>query len=83
MTRRNRYAKRSRISNKQFRQLVRYLVLDLTASQMALLAGLNRNTVNRYLQAIRERIAQFCDTESPFGDEVEVDESYFAYTAPH
>jgi transposase len=77
MARRNRYAKRSRISNKQFRQLIRYFVVDLTASQIALLAGLNRNTVNRYLRAIRERIAQFCETESPFGGEVEVDESYF------
>ena len=77
MTRRNRYAKRSRISSKQFRQVVRYFVVDLTASQIALLTGLNRNTVNRYLRAIRERIAQFCETESPFGGEVEVDESYF------
>ena len=77
MTRRNRYAKRSRISNKQFRQLIRYVVVDLTASQIALLAGLNRNTVNRYVRAIRERIAQYCETESPFGGEVEVDESYF------
>jgi len=77
MTRRNRYAKRSRISSKQFRQLVRYFVVDLTASQIALLSGLHRNTVNRYLRAIRERSAQFCETESPFGGEVEVDESYF------
>lgn len=77
MTRKNRYAKRARISSKQFRQLVRYFVLDLTASQIALLTGLNRNTVNRYLLAIRERIAHFCETQSPFGGEVEVDESYF------
>ena len=77
MTRRNRYAKRARISSKQFRQLVRYFVVDLTASQIALLLGLNRNTVNRYLRAMRERIAQFCETESPFCGEVEVDESYF------
>ncbi len=77
MTKRNRYAKRSRISSKQFRQLVQYLVLDLTASPMALLTGLNRNTVNRYGRAIRARIAQFCETQSPFSGEVEVDESYF------
>ena len=77
MTRKNRYAKRARISSKQFRQLVRYFVLDLTASQIAHLTGLNRNTVNRYMRAIRERIAHFCETQSPFGGEVEVDESYF------
>ena len=77
MTRRNRYANRSRISSKQFRQVVWYFVVDLTASQIALLMALNRNAVNRYLRAMRERIAQFCETESPFGGEVEVDESYF------
>ena len=31
----------------------------------------------RYMRAIRERIAQFCEAHSPFGGEVEVDESYF------
>ena len=33
--------------------------------------------MNRYLLPIRERIAHFCETQSPFGGEVEVDESYF------
>ena len=77
MTRKNRYANRARISNKQFRQIVRYFVLGLTASQTALLTGLNRNTVNRYMRAIRVRIAQFCEARSPFAGEIEVDESYF------
>ena len=44
---------------------------------MALLTGLNRNTVNRYVRAFRERIAEFCEAQSPLGDEVEADESYF------
>jgi len=77
MTRKNRYANRARISTWQLRQLVRYVALDLTASQIAFLTGLNRNTVNRYIRAIRERIAEFCEAQSPFGGEVEVDESYF------
>ncbi len=77
MTRKNRYANRARISTWQLRQLVRYFVLDLTASQMALLTGLNRNTINRYVRALRERIAEVCEAQSPFGGEVEVDESYF------
>ena len=77
MTRKNRYANRARISTWQVRQLVRYFVFDLTASQMALLTGLNRNTINRYMRAFRERIAEFCEAQSPFGGEVEVDESYF------
>ncbi len=77
MTRKNRYANRARISTWQVRQLVRYFVFDLTASQMALLTGLNRNTINRYMRAFRERIAEFCEAQSPFVGEVEVDESYF------
>ncbi|MBT7872622.1 MAG: IS1595 family transposase, partial [Candidatus Marinimicrobia bacterium] len=38
---------------------------------------LNRNTVNRYLKAIRIRIAELCEIESPLSGEVEIDESYF------
>jgi hypothetical protein len=33
--------------------------------------------VNKYLKAIRSRIAQLCESESPFSGQVEVDESYF------
>lgn len=45
--------------------------------QIAEVTGLNRNTVNRYITAIRERIAHHCEMESPITEEVEVDESYF------
>lgn len=68
---------RSKISEAKFRQLVRLFSLDLTASQITDLTGLNRNTVNRYLRAIRTRLAEYCEERSPFGGTVEVDESYF------
>ena len=74
---RNKYVKRSRISEKKFRQLVKLFSLDLDAVQISELSHLNRNTVNRYLKAIRTRIAEFCEVESPFNGEVEIDESYF------
>ena len=74
---RNKYVKRSRISEKKFRQLVKLFSLDLDAVQISELSHLNRNTVNRYLKAIRNRIAEFCEVESPFNGEVEIDESYF------
>ena len=77
MTMRNKYVKRSRISEKKFRQLVKLFSLDLDAVQISELSHLNRNTVNRYLKAIRTRIAKFCEVESPFNGEVEIDESYF------
>jgi transposase-like protein len=77
MSLKNRYVNRSKISEAKFRELIRYFAADLDASQIALLSGLNRNTVNRYLKAIRERIAEYCELESPLSGEVEVDESFF------
>jgi transposase-like protein len=77
MTIKNKYANRSKISEKKFRQIVRLFCLDLDALQIASVTGLNRNTVNRYLKAIRKRIAAYCQEQSPFSGEVEVDESYF------
>lgn len=77
MTMRNKYVKRSHISEKKFRQLVKLFSLDLDAVQISEITHLNRNTVNRYLKAIRTRIAEFCEVESPVNGEVEIDESYF------
>ena len=73
----NKYASRSKISEAKFRQMVRLFAADLDAGQIAEVASINRNTVNRYLMAIRERIAEHCELVSPFCGEVEVDESYF------
>ena len=73
----NRYCKSSKLSEAKFRELVKYFSADLTAVQIANLSGINRNTVNRYLRLIRERIALHCEQESPFSGTVEVDESYF------
>ena len=69
--------KRSRISRAKFRQILKLFSLDLNAKQIAELTGLNRNTVNKYLRFIREKIASYCELESPFSGEVEVDESFF------
>ena len=73
----NKYIIRSKISEAKFRQVVRLFCVDLNATQIAKVTGLNRNTVNRLLQGIRERIAFACEAESPVSGEVEVDESYF------
>jgi len=68
---------RARISRAKFRQILRLFALDLTASQIAILTNLNRNTVNRYLILLRSLIANFCELASPFSGKVECDESYF------
>jgi transposase len=68
---------RARISRAKFRQLLKLFALDLTATQIAAVTGLNRNTVNRYVRLIRQRVALHCERESPLSGEVELDESYF------
>jgi transposase len=73
----NKYARRSRISERKFRELIKYYALDVDAGRIALLCKLNRNTVNRYLMLIRIRIAELCEKESWLKGEIEVDESYF------
>ena len=73
----NKYIKRSKISEVKFREIVRYFSLDIDAQTVAILTGLNRNSINRYFHLIRNRIAEFYEQRSPFTGEVEVDESYF------
>lgn len=74
----NRYYRRSHISEKNFRLLIRYFVMDLSASQTAVLLGISRRTINTIFLKIRERLAFVCEQASPFShSEVEVDESYF------
>lgn len=73
----NKYIVRSRISEQKFRQIVKYFALDLEASKIAILTKISRRSINDITLAIRERIAEVCEQESPFKGEVEVDESYF------
>ena len=69
----NKYAKRSKISEAKFRQLIKLFVHDLDAQTIASLNNLNRNTVNRYLILIRQRIAEFCEKQQPMQGEIEVE----------
>ena len=73
----NKYFYRSRISEQKFRMILKLFSEDLTAVQISNLTGISRVTINKILKEIRIRIASFCETESPFVGEIEVDESYF------
>jgi len=77
MTTKNSYVIRARISEPKFRQIIKLFSVDLDATQIAKITGLSRNTINKYLKAVRVRLAEYCDSESPLSGEVEVDESYF------
>ena len=78
--RKNRYFVRSRISERKFREIIRLFSADLTAVQIAFITKINRTTINKTLQKVRIRIAEFCERESNFVksyDEREINESYF------
>ena len=73
----NKYVKKSHLSERKFRELLRLFCADLTALSAASLTGRNRNTVNRHHGMPRARIAEACEADSPFDGEVEADESHF------
>jgi transposase len=62
----NKYVRRSKISEDKFRKIIRYFVLDLDSEKISSLTSLNRNTINRYLVRIRKRIFTVCVRQSPF-----------------
>ena len=73
----NKYIKRSHLSERKFRQLIFGFSIDMTATQISLLTGVNRNTVNRIILLLRKRLAQECEEGTVFSGEIELDESYF------
>lgn len=74
----NKYVYRSRISEAKFRQILKLFCIDIEANKISLIVGVSRPTINKLLDKIRERIAEYCDTYSPLGiGEFEFDESYF------
>jgi hypothetical protein len=73
----NRYFRRSKISEAKFRLIVRHFALDLTATESAALSGVSVRSINSIYLRIRQRMAQWCAARSPFRGELEADESYF------
>ncbi len=74
----NKYLKYSKISEAQFRTILKLFCLGMEAAKVAEYVGVNRLTANRIFDKIRVRIAELCELESPFSNgEIELDESYF------
>jgi transposase-like protein len=59
----NKYIHRSKISEAKLREIIKYFSLDIEANKAAVLASLNRNTINRHYMLIRKRISEFCEEE--------------------
>lgn len=79
----NRYYRRSKISERKMRQIIKYFSLDLTASKTAEIVALTRPSVSRIFVKIRTCVAEEAERASPFGGTVEVDESYFGARRVH
>ncbi len=73
----NRYINHSHISEKKFREILRYFSKDFTAEQTADLTNISRITINRLYELFRKRISELLGGNGKLGGEVEVDESYF------
>jgi len=77
MTLKNKYLYRSRVTQWKFRQILGLFCEDLDATKIASLTKVQRKTVNRFVNKIRLRIFDLCQTEEKMSGEIEVDESYF------
>ena len=73
----NKYYKRSKISEAQFRHLIKCFSLDLTATETAQLSSLSLRSVTVIFDRLRCRIARWCEQSAPLEGTIEIDESYF------
>ena len=48
----NKYIYHSKISEKKFREIIRYFSYDIEASKIAALTGVSRPTINRILKSL-------------------------------
>ena len=63
---RNRYYRRSRLSERKFREVVRCLAVDMSASDTARLTGISIRSANTIFLKIRMRMAQETERHSMF-----------------
>ena len=74
---RNKYYKRSKISEAKFRQLLRHFAMDFIATDTVKLTGISKRSVTHIYGLLRDKIRQWVWQETPFTGTIEVDESYF------
>jgi len=63
---RNRYYRRSRLSERKFREIVRCFAVDMSASDTARLTGISIRSINTIFLKIRQRMAQETERHSIF-----------------
>ena len=77
MPMKKKYIIHSHISEKKFRDIIYLFSEDLSATQISHLTKISKPSINKYLAAIRFRVFEYCQDQSPLKGEIEVDESYF------
>ena len=66
------------LSDYKIKKIMRFFCADITASKTAALTGINRNTINRYFNLFRLKIAASTGGKGRlFSGEIELDKSYF------
>ena len=66
----NKYIVRSRISQKKFREILKYFAEDIEATKIANLIGTSRISINKILKNIRILMASECEKISKFSGEI-------------
>jgi transposase len=73
----NKYYRRSHISEAKFRHLLRCFALDLNAFEASKLTGISHRSCKMLYAKLRLHIAEFCVQHLASSGEFELDESYF------
>ena len=73
----NKYIYHSRISEKKFREILKYFAEDIEASKISNLTKISEATLCKIFKEIRVLMSKECEKISKFSGEIEIDESYF------
>jgi len=64
-TRENRYYKHSKVSEYQFRRILKGFAQDFTATDTAKMTGVSTRSINTIFIKIRYRLAEYCEANAP------------------
>jgi len=74
----NKYLKQAHISERKFKQILKYFCFDIDATTTSKLTGISRNSINKLFTQIRVHVVEICEENSIFAvGEIDIDESYF------
>ena len=66
----NKYIYRSRISEKKFREILKYFTQDIEATKIAEFTNISEKTINKITKNIRILMSKECEKLSKFSGEI-------------